>query len=107
MIPVSQLNTTDRSTDFMGTLQPELDNNHVPTQTDIPSQGQTKSSALGTLLEAAETSMAQHDTSTDAILCSPHHDTSISLQRKGVPLELDLEDDGLFDSLATLDSADW
>ncbi|KAJ4026196.1 hypothetical protein NW752_001135 [Fusarium irregulare] len=107
MIPGSQLNTTDRSTDFMGTLQPRLDNNHVPSHTDIPSQVQTKSSALGTLLEAAEISVAQHDTSTEAILCSPHHDTSISLHQKSVPLELDLEDDGLFDSLATLDSADW
>ncbi|RFN50435.1 quinic acid utilization activator [Fusarium flagelliforme] len=106
-IPGSQLNATDPSTDFMSTVQPEQGNGHIPPQTEIASQVQTKSSALGTLLEAAGTSIAPHNSSTDAILCSPRQDTGIALQHKGASLELDLEDDGLFDSLATLDSADW
>lgn len=107
MIPGSQLNATNRSTDLMGTSQPEIRNGHIPPQTEIAFQVQAESSALGTLLEAAEASIAQHNSSTETILGSPHQDTSIALQHKGAPLELDLEDDGLFDSLATLDSADW
>ncbi|KAH7184535.1 fungal-specific transcription factor domain-containing protein [Fusarium flagelliforme] len=105
--PGSQLNATNRSTDLMKTSQPEIRNGHIPPQTEIAFQVQAESSALGTLLEAAEASIAQHNSSTDAILGSPRQDTSITLQHKGTPLELDLEDDGLFDSLATLDSADW
>jgi hypothetical protein len=107
MIPDAQLNTTDRSTDFTGTVQPEIGNVHIPPQTEIASHVQAESSALGTLLEAAEASIAHHNSSTDAILCSPRQNTSTAIQHKGAHLELDLEDDGLFDSLATLDSADW
>ncbi|KAJ4112177.1 hypothetical protein NW768_011756 [Fusarium equiseti] len=107
-IPGSQSNATDRSTDFMNTVQSEQEGGLIPPQTEIASRVQINSSALGTLLEAAETSMAQqHNNLTDAMLCSARQDTSITLQHKGTSLELDLEDDGLFDSLATLDSADW
>jgi hypothetical protein len=54
-----------------------------------------------------DSSIAQDDNSTSVLPHSPEEEGNMTFETSRASLGGDLEDDGLFDSLATLDSTDW
>ncbi|QPC71266.1 hypothetical protein HYE68_002018 [Fusarium pseudograminearum] len=62
---------------------------------------------LETQLDVMNSSIRRHDLSTDVLPQTLGVQDNASFETTRSPLEEDLEDDGLFDSLATLDSTDW
>ncbi|EKJ73174.1 hypothetical protein FPSE_06598 [Fusarium pseudograminearum CS3096] len=82
-------------------------NESTPLRADTISDISAVAMSLGTQLEMIHSTIADGNVTTTFLPQSLDVEENASFETTRSPLEEDLEDDGLFDSLATLDSTDW
>ncbi|KAL4732099.1 hypothetical protein ACLX1H_001107 [Fusarium chlamydosporum] len=107
VVPGSQLGSMDRSAGFSNSLPPTFIRDSVPPQSDRTPRMPTENLTLGKLLEVMESSIGQDQVSTNTTQQSPSEKTSMLFETAQDSVGNEMEDDGLFDSLATLDSTEW
>ncbi|VTO89948.1 unnamed protein product [Fusarium graminearum] len=79
----------------------------TPLQADTMPDISASTFTLETQLDLMHSSIRHHDISTSVLPQSLGAEDNANFETTRSSLEDDLEDDGLFDSLATLDSTDW
>ncbi|RGP80693.1 quinic acid utilization activator [Fusarium longipes] len=97
----------DQTSGFSHSVPLAFETEYVPPRTDTVSDIPTTTLTLGTLLEVMDHSIAQDDNSTSVLQQTPGEEDNMTFGTSRDHLGGDLEDDSLFDSLATLDSTDW
>jgi hypothetical protein len=105
--PQSDVGLMNQNISSLQSMRPELGNEYIPPRTNNVSVIPAATLTLGTLLEVMDSSIAQDDNSTSVLPHSPGEEGNMTFETSRASLGGDLEDDGLFDSLATLDSTDW
>ncbi|XEV02439.1 hypothetical protein FSHL1_007726 [Fusarium sambucinum] len=88
-------------------MHPTFTNGSIEPRTDTISDMSATTLTFGTQVELIHSSMVQDDTSTTILPQTLGLEDNATFDASRPSLGEDLEDDGLFDSLATLDSTDW
>ncbi|CEI62468.1 hypothetical protein FVEN_g5010 [Fusarium venenatum] len=94
-------------TDVSKRMHPAFTNDPTQPRTDTISDMSATTFTLGAQIEVLHSSMAQDNISTTILPRTLGLEDNATFDVSGPSLGEDLEDDGLFDSLATLDSTDW
>ncbi|KAH7166419.1 hypothetical protein EDB81DRAFT_853077 [Dactylonectria macrodidyma] len=108
MLDTSQCFVPNPASQFLNPIPPKHSNTHVPSAsvvnlgTPLPSSNSDPQAKV-----PGPSSLSQDQTTNDATMTMLGLDRDIPFRPTENPSQEDIDDDGLFDSLATLDSTDW